>query len=386
VGLWRYSSGYSKYQLCSFQDDGTCEFLAFSSGAYERATGTYSVSGSEILVTYRTVNGKDVSEKANIPFVVAENGSTVTIFGIVLQRIPNADVASVLAHPFAPYPRGSEKPLFSSQMLKYYTLTPLERELYDEMAKGIVNFEDTVVFLRTYDKVTQEKVFWVLHATLPEVFWWSGEFSYFESSSGISYFRPIYAIDQARVYGYRTDAQLVKDRDWIAKGKEEIRSVLAEIPIRNGMTPYEIEITVHDWLCKRVKFELYEEKKQNRQTMYGALVGREANCVGYAKTLQYILYQRGIECLAIYGLNGEDLHFWNAVKLDGEWYNVDTSSNSRTMHHYGTESEYWLFNRTDEAMARWGFTVGASVYPKGVNPQITCTSTKHYNAALPGAA
>lgn len=84
---------------------------------------------------------------------------------------------------------------------------------------------------------------------------------------------------------------------------------------------YEKERYVHDALLGRVTYNL---SAALNQSAYSALVNGETVCAGYARAFQYLLQQLGIPCYYCTGYAGEN-HAWNIVKLDGEFYNVDTT-------------------------------------------------------------
>lgn len=50
-------------------------------------------------------------------------------------------------------------------------------------------------------------------------------------------------------------------------------------------------------------------------------VNRKAVCAGYAKATQYLLNLCGIECTYV----TSDTHAWNLIKLEGEYYHLDTT-------------------------------------------------------------
>ena len=146
----------------------------------------------------------------------------------------------------------------------------------------------------------------------------------------------------------------------------------------------EIELQIHDKLIDLVSYDhpVYESGvgRGLAYTAYGALVddgeGRNnsAVCEGYANAFQYLLKKAGIMSVQISGIGGtvvdgipdEGYHAWNAVLLDGEWYEVDCTwddpnfedhdldENTITVlqseEAYFASTHYW-YNRTTEEIS-----------------------------------
>ena len=55
----------------------------------------------------------------------------------------------------------------------------------------------------------------------------------------------------------------------------------------------------------------------------GLLAEYEPVCEGYAEAMQYLCHLAGIDCLTVTGCG----HMWNAVLLDGVWYELDPTHN-----------------------------------------------------------
>lgn len=103
--------------------------------------------------------------------------------------------------------------------------------------------------------------------------------------------------------------------------------------IGDGMSDYEKELAVHDWITDRASFDygVFDRSsggfEENSDNPYGVLIEREAMCHGYSSTFQLFMDMLDIECITVFGTpdsNGIE-HSWNMVKLDGEWYCVDVA-------------------------------------------------------------
>ncbi len=68
----------------------------------------------------------------------------------------------------------------------------------------------------------------------------------------------------------------------------------------------------------------------NIRTAYGALVKGESLCEGYARATKAVLDRMGIPCVLVQGgyqsnEGSMEPHMWNYVKVDGQWYGLDTT-------------------------------------------------------------
>ena len=144
---------------------------------------------------------------------------------------------------------------------------------------------------------------------------------------------------------------------------ETIRQMNAEISsalsalfdlIPSGLDEYGVEKYVHDYLLDTCEYDkdvsddaAYTDAHREIYMPYGALVGHKAVCEGYSRAMQLILNRLGIECACICGDGDGDLHMWNSVKIDSDWYSVDLTWDDQE----DTILRYEYFNVTDEVMS-----------------------------------
>ena len=102
-----------------------------------------------------------------------------------------------------------------------------------------------------------------------------------------------------------------------------IQRALAQIPA--GASDFDKARILHDYLVLTCA---YDEENYNAGTIpaasysaYGALVNHVAVCNGYTLAYQKLCQAAGLECQVVRGVN----HAWNVVKIDGQWYHVDTT-------------------------------------------------------------
>ncbi|WP_408071553.1 Ig-like domain-containing protein [Butyrivibrio sp. JL13D10] len=91
------------------------------------------------------------------------------------------------------------------------------------------------------------------------------------------------------------------------------------------------ELIIHDALLDHITYDYEGYEVQNPthicHTAYAALVLGKAVCDGYSQAFTYLLDYEGIniESVVVTGLGDGGGHAWNRVKLDGNWYEVDTT-------------------------------------------------------------
>lgn len=116
---------------------------------------------------------------------------------------------------------------------------------------------------------------------------------------------------------------------------EAVDAFIADID--RNQSEAEIAVEVHD---KLIEMAIYDYNVMNNSlndrahTAYGALIGNSSGqphycvCDGYSLAYTYILQQLGLEATVVTGMAGSDSlggHAWSLVKIDGKWYEVDST-------------------------------------------------------------
>lgn len=88
---------------------------------------------------------------------------------------------------------------------------------------------------------------------------------------------------------------------------------------------YETYKAIYDWICTHVSYD-YDTVNgdANRFSAYNALKDGKAVCYGYAALYQKFCDELGLECIVLTSLD-DTAHAWNVVKLNGQYYHVDTT-------------------------------------------------------------
>ena len=98
---------------------------------------------------------------------------------------------------------------------------------------------------------------------------------------------------------------------------------------------------IYNWCTKNIKYDKTISKKHIRD-VYGALINKEAVCVGYAKAFKYLCDKAEINCILI----KNKTHAWNYVQLDGRWYSVDTTGGQVNTKNFLLEGKESLENES----------------------------------------
>ncbi len=108
---------------------------------------------------------------------------------------------------------------------------------------------------------------------------------------------------------------------------------------------YEKALWLHDWLLQQLDYD-HSLKWSSAES---ALTRKLGTCQAYESAYSKLLTAAGIT-------NAEtrdtyDGHTWNAMKLDGKWYQVDCTWDDTKDNYYDFDSTHLYFGLTDELMA-----------------------------------
>ena len=150
------------------------------------------------------------------------------------------------------------------------------------------------------------------------------------------------------------------NRENTASRQNEIRNKVDEIIskiITDGMTDAEKEDAINTYLCSTVEYDFdaldnaeandfryVDEMYNDSFTAYGILINGKGVCAGYSAAFKLLADAAGLENIVVTGyLDGSLPHAWNKVKIDGEWYIIDTTNNDNDV------IPNVLFNLSDSA-------------------------------------
>lgn len=208
----------------------------------------------------------------------------------------------------------------------YGTLSEAEQTVYREVLKTILEHRETSE-VSTTDKEVLEKAYRAVCADYGGLFWISGyvytQYTRAGELVGMD-FKPKYTVDieERRALQQQIDAS--------------VEELLAGISITDS--DYEKAKYVFEILIQNVD---YDASAENNQNIISAFLSRATVCQGYACATQYLLKLLGVQSAIVTGMANGEAHAWNLVRLDGEYYYMDTTwGNSRYLDDGSQAAKY----------------------------------------------
>lgn len=173
--------------------------------------------------------------------------------------------------------------------------------------------------------------------------------------------------------GYRVFPEYIYSDKQIAEYNRQLESGLqkfCEKYIQHGMSDYQKEIIIHDFLVKTIKYDYEAENSDIPQiheayNVIGALLKRRAVCWGIACAFKLLCDYCQVKSLVVVGdtkpKESEAGHAWNMVKLDGETYHVDVTWDIKEKDDISFCYDY--FNLSDQ-LIQLDHTWENPIYPK----------------------
>ena len=174
----------------------------------------------------------------------------------------------------------------------------------------------------------------------------SHDFTFTTTATGSYNFR-FYLMDKASgVFYLRTNTYIQVADDAYPSVASIVDAAVSQAKQNTNGSEYEMALYLHDWLLDQLEYD----NSLKWSSAESALTRGLGTCQAYESAYAKLLSAAGIE-------NAEtrdtyDGHTWNAVKLDGEWYQVDCTWDDTFDNFYGDlDQRHLYFCLTDELMA-----------------------------------
>ena len=173
----------------------------------------------------------------------------------------------------------------------------------------------------------------------------SSDYTFTMTATGTYNFR-FYVMDMTAGVPYlRVNFNISVSDDKYPSVDSIVRSAVAECNSKTDGSEYEKALWLHDWLLDQLEYD----KTLKWSSAESALTRKLGTCQSYESAYAKLLTAAGIE-------NSEtrdtyDGHTWNAMKLDGQWYQTDCTWDDSSDNWYSFDQRHLYFGLTDELMA-----------------------------------
>ena len=199
----------------------------------------------------------------------------------------------------------------------YESLDAQEQIWYGEIEQALGEMTDTVKLStepieQGLDEQDIDRIFQCVLIDHPEIFYTTG-YTYTKYSRGD---RTV-GIDFAGTYSLPREEAVNKAEEIRGRASEW----LSDIP--SDASEYDKVKAVYE---KIIFFTDYDLNASDNQNIASVFLGNSSVCQGYAKATQYLLNHLGVMCTLVQGtVDTGEAHAWNLVRVDGDYYYVDTT-------------------------------------------------------------
>lgn len=142
--------------------------------------------------------------------------------------------------------------------------------------------------------------------------------------------------------------------DYLTDAKKEQKvdqyvEAFADQYITTDMTDFERAKIINDTVVQLATYT--EQGSTEGQTVFELIDEETAVCQAYALLAYRLLLASEVEAKYVYGYSEDQLHAWNLVSIDGNWYHLDTTWNDvDSAEPYAISYEYFLVS--DEKLSQ----------------------------------
>ena len=326
---------------------------------------------------YRKFNRKYNNRKTSPTLVIIGIILAISLFSVYKEMIKNQDAQEATSNVYSIVVSNTtgkyiyyEKPGVPKERddvyVMYNLLSDEDKQVYNLFLDLVEHrngdkYQSSIVISDNKRKILGDDHLWCVYYAM---FYDHPEYFFLMSSPDVmqcSYYNQ----DNYYIYLYSMKTETEKEKQQISKFNSAANEFMKDID--SSLPDEEKELAIHDKLISLVSYgyDLYETSNLEETNhdlgyfAYGALVSdssgkkNHAVCNGYALAFEYLCQLADIPCCVITGdaygtLPNTDQdstdHAWNVVKIDGRWYEVDTTWDDNEV------DTYRFYNKTTAEM------------------------------------
>jgi transglutaminase/protease-like cytokinesis protein 3 len=144
------------------------------------------------------------------------------------------------------------------------------------------------------------------------------------------------------------------------------------------MSDYEKELAIHDWLVHWGNYDAAARSNARSGTPdpdnanpYAMLFNKKGICLGFSTTFQLFMDMLDVESILVNGKTSRGgAHAWNVVRIDGQWYCVDTTWNAPSDKKRTDTVTHKYFNVTSDYMWDTGHRWDRDAIPEATSEKL----------------
>lgn len=241
---------------------------------------------------------------------------------------------------------------FYSSEIYYKELNSQEKFVYDTFKYAYENnithlfFEESLISECSYSLYEILQMFALDSPIMEQNIAWGGD----EGSYTIDN-KFLYKSVERKLKGSYINIDNFTEKRAQKKQKAIKKASKIEFDFTDDMTDYEKAKEIYTYLGKNVIYKDEEKEIMKCNYLYDAFCKGETNCDGFANAFSLLCSFYGITNFEKMDDPKKDEvgHTWNAVLLDGKWYNIDATGANEVLKEDWTKDLYSRFAFSDKA-------------------------------------
>lgn len=237
---------------------------------------------------------------------------------------------------------GDEAYELSEQEVKFVNY--IAEDIAQNHAVEVVIPEEYTIDSSRFDSDLVGKIVAAIQEDYPEIFYIREHFTAYYSYNSNGLITSVFLENpdtNESIYSM-TDEEIDAAWDEI---NTEVDKIVAEAELLD--TDLEKILYVHDYIVSNYKYDerVYHPNLigTESRTLYSMVHEKTGVCQGYTYLFMTVMRELGIDCIAV--PSDELNHIWNKVRIDGEWYNIDlTSDDPISDLSISISHDYFLLN------------------------------------------